>query len=124
MARRNIGLLLVLQGAIGIIWWILLYRSPTVRNWFVADAGWPVARSLVVADVIGFGLGSVIVGIGILRNDRWASVALTALTAVVAYATLVSFAWVLEPVDRWLGAFAMLGSLGATMAANVWVKRQ
>lgn len=102
------------QGVIGVLWWVLLYASSTVRDWFVAEAGWPVARSLVAADVVGFGAGSIVVGLAVLQGRQWARGAVVALTAVTAYATLVAAAWVVAPVDRWLGLIAMTAALAMT----------
>lgn len=86
MNRRQAGFYLVAQGAIGVLWWLLLYTSLSVRGWFVADSGWPVARSLVLADLIGFGCGSLATGIAVLQHRQWAGGAAVAVSAVTAYA--------------------------------------
>jgi len=115
--RRQASWYLVVQGCLGLLWWLLLYVSPTVRAWFVADAGWPVARSLVLADVLGFGVGSLIAGVAVAQGRQWAGGAVVAVTAVTAYATLVAMAWVVAPVDRVLPLVAMASALALTLTA-------
>lgn len=117
MDRRRAGAYLVAQGGIGLLWWVLLYASPTVRDWFVADAGWPVARSLVLADVLGFGVGSIVAGLAVLQGRGWAGGAVVAVSAVTGYATLVAAAWMVAPVDRILPVVAMTAALGMTLAS-------
>jgi len=112
--HRIAGTYLIGQGLLGVVWWVLLFRAPTVRDWFVADAGWPVARQLVVADTVGFGIGSVIAGLAAIQRRSWAPVAAVAVLSITAYATLVAATWIAGPVDRWLGFVAMLAALAGT----------
>ncbi len=123
MDRRLAGIYFLIQGVVGLLWWVLLYASPTLRDWFVADAGWPVARSLVAADVVGFGLGSIAAGIAVLQQRPWTGAAVVAVAAVTAYATLVAATWVIDPVDRVLPVAAMTMAMAGTLAATQAVLR-
>ncbi len=104
---------LIAQGIGGILWWIGLLSSERVRGWFVPE-GWEAARTLMIADLVLFGGGSVATGLAMLRRSQWASPLLWALTGVVAYATLVSVSWLDDPIGHWLGLAFMIPSLALT----------
>ncbi len=104
---------LIAQGVGGILWWIGLLSSERVRSWFVPD-GWQAARTLVIADIVLFGLGSVATGLALMRQSAWSVPMVWALTGVAAYATLVAAAWLAEPVEHWLGLAFMVPSLALT----------
>lgn len=105
---------LIAQGIGGIVWWIGLLGSERVRGWFVPE-GWEAARTLLIADVVLFGLGSIVVGLAITRQSAFAGPLSWALTGVVAYATLVSVSWLFDPIGHWLGLVFMVPSLVLTV---------
>lgn len=112
-----------MQGSAGLLWWVSLHVSPRVRSWFVAEDGWPVARSLVIADVIGFAMASIVVGFGLLRERPWAGPAALAVCAITAYAALIAAMWTVAPVDRVLPLLAMVAALVGTAAATAVANR-
>lgn len=115
---------LILQGLAGIGWWIGLTASAAFQDWFIAPDGWLAARTVLVADVLLFGGGSILTGVLAMRRHRWCRTTMLVLVGVTAYATAVSAAWVFAPVQRWLGVVVMVPALVATcLAAAVVVAR-
>ena len=109
---------LILQGAGGLVWWVLLLADTVVRDWYFADeAAWQAGRTLVFADVVLFGFGSIVAGWMSLADHRFARLARWFTVGAVAYATLVAAGWVLEPIDDWLGLLGMAPALVLTVFA-------
>ncbi len=106
---------LALQGAGGLAWWIGMFSSERIRSWFVPN-GWETAQTLVIADVVLFGFGSLMTALLLHRGSPWASPASWALLGVVAYATLTAVGWLSAPIAHWLGLLFMIPSLLLTAA--------
>lgn len=112
---------LIVQGVAGLVWWVLLLAAEPVRDLFFPNAdGWPAGRTLLLADVVMFGLVSILAGGLALRSHRWAGPVGWIALGATAYATLVAVGWLGQPIDHWLGAAAMAPTLLATMA-SVWL---
>lgn len=117
-ARRRIaGWYLVAQGLATFAWWIAMARWLPFRDRFIAPDGWPAARTILAADVVLVGGGSLAIGLLILGRHRHSGRLGLVLVGATAYATVVSAAWVRPPVDRWWGLIVMLGALAATTLA-------
>jgi hypothetical protein len=78
---------------------------------------------LVIADVIGFAMASIVVGFGLLRERPWAGPAALAVCAITAYAALIAAMWTVAPVDRVLPLLAMVAALVGTAAATAVANR-
>lgn len=112
---------LVMQG-IGVLgWWLLMAVSSAVRSWFVGGStGWEAARTLVLADCIVFGVGSIVVGLRLGRERAWVFRGLWVLVGAAWYATLVAALWLFDPVGEWLGIVIMIpAALATTVIALV-----
>lgn len=108
---------LVVQGVASGIWWLLMAASEAVRSWFIpTDEGWRAIRMLMPADLVLYGIGSVITGVLLRQAHRHTRIALWILTGVSAYATLVAISWIGPPVRHWLGAVVMIPAFAVTTA--------
>lgn len=115
---------LALQGVAGVLWWMLLLASDWVRDrFFVGADGWAAGRSLLLADVVVFALGSLTAAALVHRGHPWAQRAVWVTVGATCYATLVAVGWVAESIGRPLGLAAMATSLVATVAAAVAVEK-
>ncbi len=109
-----------LQGVAGVLWWVLLLASDWVRDrFFVGADGWAAGRSLLLADVVVFALGSLTAAALVQRGHPWAQRAAWVTVGATFYATLVAAGWVVESIGRPLGLVLMAISLVATVVAAV-----
>lgn len=122
--RVGAGAYLLIQGILTFAWWIAMSQSITIRRWFVpSDAGWVVARELLVPDLVVFGAGSFAVGALVLARHRAAAVASWVLCGATVYATAIAWTWLGAPVEHWVGAAAMSAALVVTGAIAVNLTR-
>ncbi|MEM9615673.1 MAG: hypothetical protein AAF962_23065 [Actinomycetota bacterium] len=106
---------LAAQGAAGLAWWVLLLASDTVRDlFFVGAEGWASGRSLLLADVIVFALGSLAAAGLAHRRHSWARPAVWVVVGATAYATLVAVGWLIESIGEPLGPAMMAPALVGT----------
>lgn len=119
--RRAAAAFLVTQGFGVLGWWLSMVVSSSVRGWFVGGlAGWEAARTLVLADCIVYGVGSIVVGATIGRGGTWVLRGLWILVGAAWYATMVAALWLFDPIGEWLGLVFMVPSaLLTTIIAKV-----
>lgn len=115
---RHASTYLVIQGAAGLVWWVLLLIDSPMRDlFFDSPDGWLAGRTLVFAEVLMFGLVSIATGLLARIGHRWAAPAGWVVVGATAYATLVALGWLLEPVGHWLGVVLMMPTLAATLVS-------
>ncbi|HEY0035157.1 MAG TPA: hypothetical protein VGB66_00645, partial [Longimicrobium sp.] len=105
------------QGVAIVAWWIVLWRVPSVRGWFVAP-GWTESSLLAfwVPDLVIGGAGSMLAAWLVVRASRWAGPALWLVAGAMLYATLYCVAASFATGGAWLNVALMtpaaLASLG------------
>ena len=107
---------LYLQGALCVLWWLLLCFVPTTRVAFLPD-GFPEEALLGfwLADLVGWTAGSWFAAYTMQRDSRWRSFALGCATAGVGYPTLTCMGTALITHSGWLGAALMTPALCLTI---------
>ena len=115
MLRRHASLFFFLEGIACIVWWILLYVSPSFRAWFIAD-GSPESTlmALVAGDLILFAGGALVTAYAIRRRFVWMPVALFLHAGAAVYGALYAVTLALCHHGSLLGAALMLPSLTIT----------
>jgi hypothetical protein len=102
---------LMLQAGLGFFLWVLLAGPGQVREWFELVPEHPsVTDAFVFADLAIVALGSLLSGIAIRTDARWAVAGIAFTTGGVVYPTLYLVVW-----------FAMEGTGGVALALMVWV---
>lgn len=108
---------LVLQGALVLGWWALLWLAPETRSWFL-PVGWPAAVLLAFAlpDLLIVGLGSLLVGWAAPRGAVWT----TALGWTVAGGCSYAALWTLNASISGGGAWTAPACMLPAGALSVW----
>lgn len=95
LADRLVTGFLLAQAAVGVLWWVSLTASDTVRSWFELDPSRPeVLDSLVVADVVVIIVGSLLGARGVWKGAAWAMPVVVFVAGGLVYVTLYLMAWV------------------------------
>lgn len=106
---------LVTQAMLGVVWWVLLATSPTVRSWFeLLPHRTSALDSFLLADLAVFVGGSVASGWLLWRASRWASLMTACTAGGLAYATLCLVAWVVFEGSPVAGVAPMVVATAAT----------
>jgi hypothetical protein len=98
---------------LGVLWWLGVWISPTVRRLFDARSSRWWLDGLVLADVILFVGGHAVVGVLIRKRSKHACVTGAAVAGATTYAWL-SCVGMLRFDGSWIAA---VGMLGATVAS-------
>jgi hypothetical protein len=84
---------LAAQAVLGILWWVALTTSTTVRGWFELMPGEAqVMDAFAFADVIVV-VGSALGAWGIVADKRWTSAVLWFTAGAIVYPTVYLFGW-------------------------------
>ncbi|CAA9315654.1 MAG: hypothetical protein AVDCRST_MAG89-1379 [uncultured Gemmatimonadetes bacterium] len=115
--RRVTAAYFAFQGVAIVAWWIVLWRVPSVRGWFVAP-GWTEASLLafLVPDLVIGGAGSMLAAWLVLRASRWSGPALWLVAGAVLYATLYCVAASIAADGAWLNVALMTPAALASLA--------
>ncbi|MHC4975984.1 MAG: methyltransferase family protein [Planctomycetota bacterium] len=121
VTRRVASRFFLIQAIAGASWWSLLLLSPASRVWFFpTEMGTGFMRSLLIADLLLYSGGSLLVSRMLARTHPWSRCAAASLAGIVSYATLLSLGMSITLDGGWLGSLSMLGSLIMTLAC-VWL---
>lgn len=83
---------LYLQGAICVLWWLLVMLSPTVRGWFLWDQlPQEVLYAFMPGDLFFYGAISLLLGYGFSRQRKWIVGGSHILAGAVLYAWFMTF---------------------------------
>ncbi len=116
-ASRTVAGYFLLQ-AVGVLgWWVLLWRVPASRGWFIPDA-WPASTllSFWLPDLAMLVGGSAMVASAVWRASAWASSGVWALAAAAWYPTLYCIAASLMTGQAWVSASLMCCMAGLSLA--------
>ncbi|MFI4876713.1 MAG: methyltransferase family protein [Blastopirellula sp. JB062] len=115
--RRIVASYLFVQAAATAAWWVLLFAYPASIAWF-QPSGWPDLALLGygLSDLVLLFGGSIMAGVAVLRNVRWASTAIWALAAAAWYPTLtcIGVSWMTG--EAWIAAGLMVCMAGLNLA--------
>jgi hypothetical protein len=93
--ERVYAAFLVLQAAVGVVWWVGLSASATARSWFELDPDRPeVLDSLVLADVVVIIVGSLLGAWAVRAGAAWALPVVAFVAGGLVYVTLYLVIWV------------------------------
>jgi hypothetical protein len=114
--RRAAVLWLYLQGALGILWWVLVLAWPDFRALFVAP-GAPsfTLDAYALPDAAIIIAGSFAAALGLQRAKPWARAALWFTAGGVAYATLYCGMTAALSGGAWAAAAIMAPALALTL---------
>ena len=115
--RRVTAAYFAFQGVAVVVWWIVLWRVPSVREWFVAP-GWTESSLLAfwVPDLVIGGAGSMLAAWLVLRASRWAGPALWLVVGAMLYATVYCVAASFATDGAWLNVALMTPAAVASLA--------
>ena len=114
-------LYLLAQGVGTFVWWAAMRWSDGVRSRFIGEdeAAWEAARTILWADAIVFGAGSIAAAFAIATISRWRVPVVWVVVGASWYATLVAVGWTRAPIDRGLGLAVMIPAALLT----TWIAR-
>lgn len=118
---------LAAQAVLGIVWWVALTSSATVRGWFELMAGEPqVMDAFVFADVLVVVVGSGLGAWTVATQRRGAIAVLWFTTGGIVYPTLYLFGWLAFTGEGGLllGAMTVVSVLTAWVTWQVWRVRR
>jgi hypothetical protein len=119
--RRVYAGYLAAQAALGVIWWITLATSGTVRSWFELMPGnHAVMDAFVFADVGVVVVGSAVSAWAIERDAPWAVPAVAFTAGGIVYPTLYLVGWVGFTGE----GSPLLAAMLATSTLTVWIAYQ
>jgi hypothetical protein len=118
---------LAAQAVLGLLWWLALTMSPTVRRWFELFPGEnEVMDAFVFADVLVVVVGSGFGAWGLAAGKRWTTAVLWFTAGGIVYPTLYLFGWLAFTSEGGLllGAMVVVSTFTCWIAYHVWRARQ
>ena len=108
MTTKIAGIYWLTQAIAGLAWWILLFIQPNSRSWFLPQQ-FPdqVLTSLVGADMLLFVGGSGLASWFVFRKSDRRMLICTFVVGATAYATLMSWGWLISTGQATSSAIAM-----------------
>lgn len=119
--RKTTVAYLVLQGAAVFAWWLMLWRVPATRAWFVAP-GWPESTLLAfwLPDLALLAAGSLVAAWMVARRSRRAGAALWLVAGGMIYATLFCVSAALAMGGAWMSVALMTpAAIGSTALSGL-----
>ena len=118
---------LAVQAVLGLVWWLTLRSSATVRGWFELMGDRPeVMDAFAFADVLVVVVGSGFGAWGLAADKRWTTAVLWFTAGGIVYPTLYLFGWLSFTGEGGLllGAMAVVSFFTCWIAWQVWRARQ
>ena len=118
---------LAAQAVLGVLWWLALTLSPTVRRWFELFPGeHEVMDAFVFADVLVVVVGSGFAAWGLAAGKRWTTAVLWFTAGGIVYPTLYLFGWLAFTSEGGLllGAMVVVSTFTCWIAYHVWRVRR
>lgn len=106
--HRTAGIYFLVQGFSVAAWWLLLWRVPSIRDYFILEPG--SQRSLLafwLADASLLALGSAVSGALFLWTNRYAYIPALLVAGGFGYAVLYTLGFALITDSGWLGVVLM-----------------
>lgn len=109
MENKKLSFYFLLQGALGILWWILLIIFPNFRQLFALYKSHSASIfSFFLPDVLFFCLGSLICSWAVLKNKEWSNKLINFVIGGIFYVTLFCFNHSLLENEGWISAICMI----------------
>jgi len=118
---------LATQAVLGVLWWIALTGSTTVRGWFELFPGeHQVMDAFVFADVLVVVVGSGFGAWGLATGKRWTTAVLWFTAGGIVYPTLYLLGWLSFTSEGGLllGAMVVVSTFTCWIAWQVWRARR